>query len=419
MTGRRWIIGVLALLPLLILVLLAGGMLLLRQGGSAPYRVPAAKASPMETQPGQLEQGAYLARIGNCAGCHSERGLPPFSGGRAFRSEFGTLYSSNLTPDPRTGIGDWSLEEFRHAMRHGVSRSGVLYPAFPFANFSLINDADLDALFAYLRSLPPQVREPMPARLQFPASWRTALIGWRMLYYRPLQRVVGSGQSEVWQRGRYLVDGLGHCAMCHSARGPLESLPMEGYLGGGAITGLGWYAPPLDSASLQRYSTDELADYLRFGTSPHGSAYGPMAAVVYNSLRHLTVDDAMAMATFLKTVPPTIPQQRPASEHGVTGVASEEGAQLYQHHCADCHGDEGRGKAGRYPPLRDSVSIRAPDPVNAVRMILYGAMPATTAGNPRPYSMPPFVQRLSSTEVAELTNYIRSRWGERSPQLTA
>ena len=419
MSARRTaLIALIVLTPVLLLVLAIGGVLFLRQGGFAPYRVPTGPGQPLTPTPALLAQGEYVAQIGDCVACHTVRGGVPFSGGRAFATAWGTLYSTNLTPDPQTGLGGWSVEEFRHAMRHGVSRHGVLYPAFPYAHFALASDADLDALFAWLQQLPPSRREATPNRLEFPASWRPALVLWRMLHYRAQDPDFGAGQPEQWRRGRYLVDGLGHCAMCHGRRGAMGSLPPQGYLAGGRIPGVGWYAPPLDARQLQRYSTNQLADFLRSGTSTHGTVYGPMAEVVYDSLRHLTADDALAMATFLKSVPPQAPPPPPVLGEG-TRAASGDGAALYKQHCADCHGSDGRGKQPDYPALVGAVSVTAPDAVNAVRLILYGAMPPTTALNPRPHSMPPFVQQLDSTQIATLANYIRSTWGGQRPSLSA
>ena len=415
MSRRTFGFVLLALAPLVLLLLAVGGVLFLRQGGLAPFRVPAGGGSTITATPERLAQGEYIARLGNCVTCHSRRDGVPFTGGRAFRTAWGTLHSTNLTPDRETGLGDWSPEEFRHVMRHGVGRNGVLYPAFPYAHFALLDDADLDALFAWLRQLPPSKVEPTPNRLEFPASWRPALIGWRMLHYRPPNPAVGAGQSAQWQRGRYLVDGLGHCAMCHSTRGDMGSLPPEGYLAGGTIPGLGWYAPPLDAQQLRRWSEAELADYLRGGNAAHGAAYGPMAEVVYNRLRHLRADDALAIAVFLKSVPA---RARTQQRMRVSAAASDEGERIYARECKQCHGADGRGEDG-HPPLVDAVALTAPDPVNAVRMGLDGAMAPTTSLNPRPHSMPPFVQRLTSAEIAAVTHYIRARWGDQPAPLGA
>ncbi|MEP7042947.1 MAG: c-type cytochrome [Dokdonella sp.] len=417
---KRWHrLGVVALvlLPVVLAAIAIGGVLFLRQGGFAPYRIPTTQRVVV-SDAATLARGEYLARVGNCAACHTTRGGEPFAGGRAFTTRVGTIFSTNLTPDAQSGLGEWSADEFTHTLRQGVSRHGVLYPVFPYAHFALLTDADIDALYVYLRSVPASAAAPPPNRLEFPASWRPALIGWRMLYYRP---VAAMASAQV-DRGRYLVDGLGHCAMCHSTRGAEGSLPAQGYLAGGRIPGIGWYAPPLDSRQLQRYSIEQLAGYLRSGTSPFGAAYGPMAEVVYSSLQSISDDDALAIARYLKTVPPhvardsllTAPEAAPQRN-----VSAIDGAEVYKHSCADCHGADGEGKTDTYPPLRDAVAVTAPDPINAVRLVLYGGLAVTSSGNPRPHSMPPFVQQLSSAEIAAVVNHIREAWGAQTSQLTA
>ena len=418
--GFRW--GRLALLLPLLALLLAGALMINAQGGFAPLRVPEEGTRPVKFDAAQVEHGAYLARIGNCVTCHSTRGGTPYAGGRAFVSDYGTLHSNNLTPDPDTGLGDWTLEEFRHAMRLGVSRNGLLYPAFPFANFAHLDDADLDALFAFLAGLPP-VHAPRRANtLSFPASWRSgAVLGWRMLFHRPRTLAEDPAQSPEWNRGRYLVDGLGHCAMCHSGRGAMQSLPVERYMAGGHITGQGWYAPPLDRISLERWQTAELADYLRSGVSRHGSAYGSMAEVIYTSLQYLDEGDALAIATYIKTIEPSLSRRARARNRGdlvTTGPASANGLLIYQNHCAQCHGDDGRGRGLVYPPLAGNPLVASASAVNSVRLVLFGGAAPTTEGNPRPYSMPPYVGRLADDEIAAVVSYIRAAWGNGAPPVS-
>lgn len=404
----------LAVLPFALAAVAITAVLFARQGGFEPYRVPHGAGRSVAGDAATLARGEYLARLGNCEACHTTRGGAPFAGGRAFATGIGTVYSTNLTPDAEHGIGDWSADEFAHAMRHGVSRRGVLYPVFPYAHFAHVDAADLDAIYAYLRAQPASGFAPPPNRLEPPADSRTALIGWRMLYYRPAE----TAPVDAADRGRYLVEGLGHCAMCHSTRGERGSLPPEGHLAGGVIPGIGWYAPPLDAVQLQRYSDRQLADYLRDGSSDHGSAYGPMAEVVYASLRALTPDDALAIARYLKQVAPS--PLRPASVPAVEEpAAGGKGAEVYERACADCHGKDGEGKDGTYPPLRAAVAVAAPDPINAVRMVLYGGVPVTTQRAPRPHSMPPFVQQLDAGEIAAVVNHIRRRFGAQDSQLTA
>lgn len=399
----RW-----ALVPLAMAVLAVLGSLWLAQGGWQPFRVPGADAVAEPGAPASIERGAYLARIGGCVTCHSRPGGTALAGGRAFSTPYGTLYSSNLSSDAEHGIGGWSLAQFRHAIRHGVAPRGPLYPVFPYANFALLAPADVDDLYAYLRSL-PAVAEPVPAaQLDFPASWRWSLLGWRLWDYRPLPALRGGDADPLWQRGRYLVEAVGHCSMCHSRDGERGSLGRPGHLAGTTLATLGWYAPALDSSALARFDQATLADYLRSGNSRHGAAYGPMAEAVAGGLQALREDDAQAMARYLLSLPAQSPQM-PAPERLV--AAGDPGAVLYRRHCADCHGQDGEGDGLRYPPLRDAVAVRATDPVNAVRMVLAGGLAPATPGNPRPYSMPPFAHQLDSAEVAAVVGYIRARWG--------
>ena len=405
--SRRRTAAVVTVLLILGLAAVAG-VLFAAQGGFAPYRVPRGGASsPPSTDAATLARGEYLSRIGDCIACHTIRGGVAFAGGRAFNTNYGTLYSANITPDREHGIGDWSVDEFKHVMRNGVSRRGPLYPAFPYAQFASLTDPDLEAIYAYLRALPPSATSPPSNRLRFPESWRPVMIGWRMLFYRPSFSTSASASAD---RGQYLVDGPGHCAMCHGERGRAASLPAGGYLAGGSILGSGWYAPPLNATSLSRFSSSELADYLRTGISKHGSAYGPMADVIYRSLHGLTAEDATSIAEYLKGLPPHAGRRGTSRKVTFAQTADSSGStgdQIYKKVCSDCHGDDGEGKEDHYPPLNDSVAVTAPDAVNAVRMVLYGGMAPTTPGNPRPYSMPPFAQQLSNADVAAVVNYIR------------
>ena len=256
--------------PVLAIIVIAW-VLFRAQGGMAALTLPEGGSRELANAPALVAKGEYLARIGNCVTCHTRRGGEPFTGGRGFTSDYGTVYSTNLTPDPATGLGEWTREEFHHAMRHGVSRRGLLYPVFPFAHFAHLDDGDLDALFAYLSRLPAVSAPDRANSLSFPAGWRRALVAWRMLFHRPRAHPENPEQSAAWRRGRYLVDGLGHCAMCHSGRGAFASLPVERYMAGATILGQGWYAPPLDRASLERWATPEPPDHPRGGVSRHGS----------------------------------------------------------------------------------------------------------------------------------------------------
>lgn len=408
------------LLAALALALVIAGSMFLRQGGLAPYRVPiagtGAAPNPFANDTDLVREGEYLARIGNCTGCHTRRGGEPLAGGRAFDSTWGTLYSSNLTPDVGSGIGSWTVEEFHHAMTTGVSREGPLYPAFPFAHFAGLSSHDLDALYAWLRSLPARHAPRMDNQLAFPANWRPSMVAWRMRHYRPKMEPAATNATTSEARGRYLVDVLGHCAMCHGAR-DRNDVPLKGReLAGGTMPGSGWYAPPLDGGSLARFSRAELSTYLRTGTSPHAAAYGPMAGVIHDSLQYLRDDDALAMAGYLLSRP----AQARAPQPAVVPVraAREDGRQVYQNHCQDCHGADGRGEIADVPALVDAASLTAPNPRNAIRVVLYGAVPPSTAGNRQPQTMPPFNQQLSASEIAAVLNYLRVNFGGQPSSLS-
>lgn len=403
------------LVPLILAVLVVFGFLFMAQGGMAPFRVPRGAPTPLENDAALVTRGSYLASIGNCAACHTQRGGQAYAGGRPFPNAYGTLYSPNITSDREHGIGDWSLEEFVHTMRFGVSRHGVQYPAFPYEQFALMSDGDLKALYAYMRSVAPSKEDAPANELEFPASSRTALIGWRMLYERP----AAHNDALTADVGAYLVEGIGHCSACHSERDSKGVFVTGGHLAGGTMPVGGWDAPALDGTALSKFSDRELADYLRSGSTLHGAAYGPMAETIYAGLHALTPDDAQKMAQYLKQRPAVrVAEQSVVPNIGV-GRETVSGADIYHHACAACHGDDGEGKAGKYPALRQSAAVTADDPTNLLRLMLYGAVAPTTPDNPRPYSMPPFVYQLKREELAAVANHVREHFGQRHSALTA
>jgi mono/diheme cytochrome c family protein len=367
-----------------------------------------------------VERGAYLARLGNCAACHTQRGGAPFAGGRALVTPFGTLYGGNLTPDPDTGLGQWSAGQFWRALHNGRSRDGrLLYPAFPYTHYTRVRRADSDALFAYLRSLPPVKQANQPHELRFPYDTQAALAVWRALYFRPAVHEDDPARSKTWNRGAYLVQGLGHCGACHSPRNAFGATPQLMDLSGGLIPMQNWYAPSLASASEAGVADWPLADIealLVTGVSPRGTVLGPMAEVVQQSTQHLRPDDVNAMAVFLKALPPAPgeaerdPRNVPVPAAGVR----DRGAFLYGQHCAACHGDKGEGVRNAYPPLAGNRAVSMRDPHNLVQVVLYGGYPPATPGNPRPYGMPPFALALGDADIAAVLSYIRSSWGNRA-----
>jgi mono/diheme cytochrome c family protein len=372
-----------------------------------------------------IAKGEYLARAGDCIACHTEPGGKLFAGGFAMLTPFGTLYSTNITPDPATGIGSWTADQFYGVMHTGrFPDGGLIYPAMPFASYTKVTRQDSDAIFAYLRSVPPVHQPDRPNDLRFPYNNRALILGWRTLFFREGDYQPDAARSADWNRGAYLVEGLGHCSMCHSPINALGGSSESQAFQGGLIPMQNWYAPSLTSnkeAGLGEWSIEEITSLLRTGVSHRGAVYGPMAEVTYDSLQYLSDDDVRAMAVYLKSLTEGAP---PAAE--VSTVPAPEGSLLlnfgqtvYKAHCANCHAADGRGMAPDYPPLAGNPSIQMQSAVNPIRMVLNGGFPPGTAGNPMPYGMPPFAQQLSDDEVAAVVTYIRAAWGNRGTPVSA
>ncbi len=365
-----------------------------------------------------VARGAYLARAGNCMLCHTERGGAAYAGGRPVETPFGTLYGSNLTPDVQTGLGSWSAAHFRRAMHEGRSRDGrLLYPAFPYTHTTLISQADADALYDYLRSLPPVNKPNRAHRLRWPYSTQAALAVWRALYFRPGKYVDDPSRSRDWNRGAYLVRGLAHCGACHTARDALGGFKDLLDLSGGLIPMQNWYAPSLASANeagVADWPVEDIVQLLATGTSPRATVLGPMAEVVLHSTQHLEPADLRAMAVYLKSLPPAATDTDPRETPAATPTVLSRGGRIYEQHCADCHGAKGEGKAGAYPALAGNRAVSLPVTANLVQVVLYGGFAPATRGNPRPYGMPPYATQLSDADVAAVLTYLRASWGNRA-----
>jgi mono/diheme cytochrome c family protein len=377
-----------------------------------PAPEPGIGADP-KTIPRIVERGAYLAKVGNCSGCHTPRGGPAYAGGVAIATPFGTVFTSNLTSDHQHGIGSWSSTDFWRAMHNGRSKDGhLLYPAFPYPSFSRISRGDSDAIYAYLLTLPPIAQANKAHALRFPYDRQVALAVWRALYFRPSPFEPQAGQTDEWNRGAYLVRGLGHCVACHSTRNALGATSGKLELAGGLIPVQHWYAPSLASpheASVADWSVEEITELLATGQSSRGSVLGPMADVVYQSTQHFDDADLRAVAVFLKSLPqtssPRLPIQRPEPSVMVRGEG------IYKDRCATCHGETGKGFPPSYPALAGSRTVTMNPTTNIVRVAIQGGFPPTTAGNPRPFGMPPFGQALDSAEIAAVLTFIRNSWG--------
>ena len=401
---------------LAVLLLVAAGLVAwLNVAGEDPL---VGDAGAFAATPEQVAHGAYLARAGNCAACHTDRGGAAFAGGKGIATPFGTVFASNLTPDAKTGIGAWSAAQFWRAMHNGRSADGrLLYPAFPYPNFTEITRADSDALFAYLRSQVPVTQVNRPHALRFPYNLQASLAVWRAMFFAPGVYEPVVERSVQWNRGAYLVRSLGHCAACHSPRNAFGATRDSLELSGGLIPLQNWYAPSLTSnkeAGLGDWDIKDIQDLLKNGVSQRGAVFGPMAEVVHNSLQYMSDEDINAMATYLKTIPQKSeapePLQLETSEK-FGGELLKQGQKIYADNCAKCHAENGLGMPPSFPPLANNQSIQMPSAVNPIRMVLNGGYPPSTDANPHPYGMPPFAQALSNTEVAAVVTYIRMSWG--------
>lgn len=374
----------------------------------------------------QIEKGKYLAQAGDCIACHTIPGTKIFSGNRAMPTPFGTLYSPNITPDPKTGIGDWTADEFYNMMHTGRSRNGaLLYPAMPFASYTKVTREDSDAIFAYLQSVPAVNQPNKPHDLRFPYNNRNLLIGWRTLYFKQGEFQPDKSKSVEWNRGAYLVEGLGHCTMCHTPINMLGGTSEARAFQGGLIPMQHWYAPSLTSnkeGGLGEWDIKDIMDLLQTGISMRATVYGPMAEVTYNSLQYLSDEDIRAMAVYLKSLPDKDTSVRAPATPLNTPAATQmffEGRRIYDAQCASCHRADGRGMPPHYPPLANNQSIEMTSSVNPIRMVLNGGYPPGTKKNPMPYGMPPFAQSLSDIEVAAVVTYIRTAWGNSGSPVTA
>jgi mono/diheme cytochrome c family protein len=440
---KRFLLTMIAVLIFAITAMIAMGfygyMLGDEQRGSA--RVESTRGTPLHAE--LVAHGAYLARAGNCIGCHTRRGVPAYAGGREIQTPFGSFYAPNITPDKTTGIGNWTQEDFWHAIHAGKSRDGdMLYPSFPYPNYAKVTRSDSDALFAYLQSLPAVNRQNQPHDVRFPYNQRALLGIWRALYFRPEVFQPDTKQTANWNRGAYLVQGLGHCSACHASRNVLGASINATLLGGGLLSGQEWYAPSLTSENevgLGRWQTSQINDLLKTGATTTGMVTGPMAEVVAQSLQHLTDADINAMSVYLKALPQTrtdndstvIPRFLRDAYQFIVGLHTDEneqrnkeallkeGASLYKTHCMDCHQAGGEGVAHAYPPLKGNHKLMMISPANPIRMVLAGGFAPVTAGNPRPYGMPPFGPKLSDEEVAAVVSYIRNNWGNQAPMVSS
>lgn len=394
--------------------------------GGAKHSVPP-PAPPVDAA--VLARGEYVAKAADCAGCHTAPGGgAPFAGGLAMGSPFGTIKTSNITPDPRYGIGRYTLQEFDRAVRHGVARGGkALYPAMPYPEFSKMSDDDLRALYAYLMQRVAPVAKPNePADVAFPFNQRWTLFGWQWVFMPRGGFKSRAPADPQWTRGAYLVQSLGHCGACHTPRG--WGFQERGYdetasrfLTGGINDH--WFAANLtgDAGSgLGRMGEADIARFLKTGHAGGSVAYGSMVQQIEDSTQYLTDADLLAIAHYLRSLPPqqasgayapaTQPGRAPSNGNRVPDAQSV-GYVVYRWFCAKCHGDDGKGVPNVIPALAGNASVLAKDTTSLIRLMVEGGnSPATLTGPPR-QRMPGFAGLISNAQMADALTYVRGAWG--------
>lgn len=354
-----------------------------------------------------MSAGEYMAKLGDCAACHTSEASKPLAGGKGFPTPVGTVYATNITPDKTHGIGNYSLPEFIKVMREGITRSGdPLYPAMPYTAYAKMSDEDLTALYHYLmQDVQPQAIANKASDIPWPLNMRWPLRGWNWLYHDDGRFTPVAGKSEEWNRGAYLVQGAGHCGSCHTPRGIgmqekalTEADPL--YLSGATLDG--WYAPDIRGS---RYDKQALIDLLKTGRSQHQAVSGPMAEVITHSSQYFSDADLASIATYLTGLDDEAPAAR-----GNRAYASAGGKADYAMYCSTCHGNDGRGNDHVIPSLIGNQTVLAEDPSSLLNVLLHGAETPITQGNIG-YHMPGYGWTLNDQQIAELVNTLRASWG--------
>lgn len=378
-----------------------------------------------------IARGRYLARLGDCAACHTADAKRPFAGGLALQSPLGAMYSTNITPDTRNGIGSYTLEQFGDALRKGIAADGRhLYPAMPYPSFSRLTDQDVGDLYDYFKhGVRADPTENQASAIPWPLNMRWPLGIWNALFTdaKPYQPV--AAQTPEWNRGAYLVQGLGHCGTCHTPRGIAfqeKALDQTGaaYLSGAKLAG--WYAADLAGAtdsSLQGWSEADLVEFLKAGRNTHTAAFGPMGEAVAHSTQYFNDADLKAVAVYLKSLSAGREVAAVGSDSTtvklVEGKPASLGEELYLDNCAACHRSDGRGYRSTFPRLAGNSAVLGASADSLIRIILNGSSVPVTQSAPTGLSMPAFGWRLDDAQVAELASFLRSAWGYQAAPVRA
>ncbi|MFZ6644777.1 c-type cytochrome [Undibacterium sp. TJN25] len=393
-----------------------------------------------------IKQGEYLARAGDCVACHSSAGGKPFAGGLAMATPVGKVYSSNITPDKEQGIGSWSFEDFDKLMRTGVSKRGyTVYPAMPYPSYSRLSVADMQALYAYfMQGVQPDPAPNKKADIPWPLSMRFPLTWWRWAFaprpepYQPATAGSAgstggtSSASAQLLRGAYLVQGLGHCGACHTARGlgmqekALTEVGNEDYLAGGTAID-GWSVPSLRNehgGGLARWSAADIAAFLKTGRNTHSASFGAMNDVVAHSMQYMSDEDLASIAGYLKSLSASTPVAAPfvaddkIGKELFRGVVTSAGAQIYLDRCAGCHRSDGKGYSNAFPALAGNAVLQSADPTSAINVVLSGGRVPATVSAPSALAMAPYSSLLNDEQVAQVVSFIQTSWGNQGSPAT-
>jgi mono/diheme cytochrome c family protein len=374
-------------------------------------------AMASEPSPELIAYGKALVEAGDCAGCHTADPLKPFAGGKRIDTPFGAIYAPNLTPDRETGIGAWTDADFTRALRYGIAPDGSnYYPAFPYPYFTKMTKDDTLAIRAYLGTLAPVAGRNKPPELRWPLSYRGLMRAWNYLFFKPGLFEPDQGKSAAWNRGGYLVTGLGHCGACHTPKNYLGADKRELAFSGSEVGG--WFAPRLDSAArsgLKSWSVEDVTEYLQSGRNAKSHAGGLMAEVVIGSTSKMSDADVLAIAVYLKNLPPA---RREPTVTPPDDAEMKAGQAVYARLCIACHEADGSGAPRIYPPLPANALLQSINPSSTLRIILDGAHTVTTPRAPNTGEMPAYAKQLSDEQVAAVTNYIRNSWGNAAPLVT-
>jgi mono/diheme cytochrome c family protein len=365
-----------------------------------------------------VEKGRYLTTLGDCTACHTVPGKPLFSGGVILDTPFGKLAGANITPDPVNGIGRWSFDDFQNAMSKGHGLDGKrLYGAMPFTAYTKVTREDNQAIWAYLKTVDASDNKVETNQLPFPFNVRTSLIGWNLINFKEGEFKANPQKSEQWNRGAYLVEGLGHCGTCHTPKNLIGGDKNDQFLTGANLQN--WVAPNITSTGhdgLGAWNEDDIVNYLKTGANRFDIASGPMAEEVEHSSQHWTDQDLMAVAVYLKDGAKPAEAAKPIAATDASMVA---GKAIYADRCSACHTPNGDGVVNLFPKLAMAPLINSNDPSSLIRVVLSGSRAGATDAAPTAPAMPAFGWNLSDENVADVLTYVRNTWGNAAPAVSS